>query len=641
MRTRYWYWIWKTFLGPSRLRKKFVRNFILVGSLPLILMGAVSVYLINLTHKIDVRALELNIASQGALKAERFVDQVISDINLTVTYEDLAPIKADQYDVLLSGMMKDNLDIVDISLVCTTPDFCSSGYELRRWSKIGESQVVNSNLRNFSTEKSFLTSSGGKIFRSEPELRDGNFYLSALSPIFNTRNQIIGVIYATLDLQKIKESLSELKLGSTGYIYIVSQSGKILSHQNKDLIGKDVSNIAIVSDILKDTSLNFSNNVYYSGVSGNSVSGAGVFINSLNWVAVAEWPALESQSLIRTIFIQVTMFFLATLLIITIFASYVALKLIEPIAEIRQGTSIIGSGDFNYRVSIKTGDELEDLAVNLNKMAEHLKGLEELRDLRLKTEYLSQSLAKEKDLSKLKDQFITTVTHQFNTPLSVINWALDGLRDQDVTRDKINEISTIIAKSQKDIVAIVSDLVTLSEIGFRYQKENDKPLDLFELVKKVTEAFSNSLKIKNIKITLSKSTENSIATINEFTIRKVFENLIDNAIGYSNAGSEVFVDISGTESTLVIKVSDKGIGIPDKDKDSIFQQFYRATNAVAKKNVGTGLGLFICKSIVDGHGGRIWFESKENVETTFFVQIPRGNQGIVGGVVAPKIENKA
>ncbi len=635
MRTRYWYWIWKTFLGPSRLRKRFVRTFILVGSLPLILMGAVSVYLINLTHNIDVRALELNIASQGALKAERVVDQAISDIELRVTYEDLAPIKADQYDILLSGIMKDNLDFIDISLVCTTPDFCSSGHELRRWSKIGGSQVVNSNLRNFSTEKGFLSSAEGNKFISEPELREGKFYLSILSPIFNTRNQVIAVLYASLDLAKIEESFSELKLGETGYIYLVSQSGRILSHKDQKLINQDASNIAIISEILKNKSLNFSHNLYYAGISGNSVSGAGVYIKDLNWIAVAEWPALESQALIRTIFIQVTIFFLATLLIITIFASYVALKLIEPIAEIRQGTSIIGSGDFNYRVVVKTGDELEDLAINLNKMAEHLKGLEELRDLRLKTEYLSQSLAKEKELSKLKDQFITTVTHQFNTPLSVINWALDGLRDQDINREKINEISGIIAKSQKDIVAIVSDLVTLSEIGFKYRKENDKPLDIFELIKKVTDAFSNSLKIKNSKIILSKSVENSIATINEFTIRKVFENLIDNAIGYSDAGSEILVDVSGTESTLVIKVSDRGIGIPEQDKDLIFQQFYRARNAVAKKNVGTGLGLFISKSIVDGHGGRIWFESKENVGTTFFVQIPRGNQGGVAnsGVV--------
>ncbi|HEY4475857.1 MAG TPA: hypothetical protein VJB92_04030, partial [Candidatus Paceibacterota bacterium] len=91
MKTKYWYWIWRTFLGPSRLRKKFVRVFLLAGLVPLILMGAVSAYLVNLTHRIDVTALENNLASQVSGEIKKIIDDAVSVLEIKVTFEELAP----------------------------------------------------------------------------------------------------------------------------------------------------------------------------------------------------------------------------------------------------------------------------------------------------------------------------------------------------------------------------------------------------------------------------------------------------------------------------------------------------------------------------------------------------------------------
>ena len=623
MKTRYWYWIWKTFLGPSRLRKKFVRIFLLAGLLPLVLMGVVSVYLVNLTHDIDVQTLEDNVAKQASLVVSKVIDKGVADLALTVTYEDLAPIRADQQDTLLSGIMKANENFLDLSLICTISEFCKIGTETRSWMSLNSQLVLSSDLKDLAVQPSFLSALGGKTYISPIEFSNNDFRITIAAPIFNSKSQVISVLMGKLSLSQLGKSLDGLKLGDTGYIYVVSSDLRVIASSNSKFINTEVGNNPLISQILKNKEDNLYKGVYYEGLIGQRVSGAGVFIKNLNWMVVAEWPSSETQSLIRTIFIQISIFFLVTLVIIVVFASYVALKLIEPIAEIRQGTSIIGGGNFNYRVVVKTGDELEDLGSNLNKMAESLKGLEEVRDLRLRTQYLSESLRKEQEVSKLKDQFITTVTHQFNTPLSVINWAVEGLKDQDLTKDKISDTIQIITKSQKDIVAIVSDLVTLSEIGFNYKKEKDKPTDIFELIKRISDSFQNSLRVKDIKINLTRSIDNAVATVNEFTLKKVFENLIDNAIGYSNNGSQIEVGVAGDDKKILVKVKDAGIGIPEANKEMIFQQFYRAKNAVVKKNVGTGLGLFITKSIVEGHGGKIWFESKEGVGTTFFVELPR------------------
>ena len=102
----------------------------------------------------------------------------------------------------------------------------------------------------------------------------------------------------------------------------------------------------------------------------------------------------------------------------------------------------------------------------------------------------------------------------------------------------------------------------------------------------------------------------------------VFDNLYDNAITYSKAGGKVSVTLVSEGDRIHFSIADRGIGIPQKDKDLIFTQFFRATNAISMKNVGTGLGLFICKTVIEGHGGKIWFESDEDKGTVVHFILP-------------------
>ena len=388
----------------------------------------------------------------------------------------------------------------------------------------------------------------------------------------------------------------------------------MIAHPQRQLIGESAAELP---------ALTAARGVVYKNFSGELVSGAGTTVANLDWQIIAEWPRGETQELIRTIRWQIGGFSLLTLLVIALIASWVAFRLIQPIAELNQGTSVIGAGNFNYRVRIKTGDELEDLGANLNRMAKGLKGIEEVHELRLRTELLAESLKKEQELSKLKDQFITTVSHQFNTPLSVINWALASLNDAKLDAEKVRESAKIIAKSQRDIVAIVTDLMTLSEVGFRYEKTRAKPTDLAQLINKIIDTFLEITKIRKITMAFRVSTSNTAAPVNEFTIEKALANLIDNAIVYSNDGGRIDVELGGTDREITLRVTDQGIGIPKEDQPSIFREFFRAKNAIAKKNVGTGLGLFIAKNIIEGHGGKIWFASEENQGSTFYVKLPR------------------
>jgi len=623
MKTKYWYWIWRTFLGPSRLRRKFVRTFLLAGLIPLVLMGAVSVYLVNLTHKIDVAAIEQNVVEQAALEITKFTSALKADLTTTVTFEDFAPIRFSEQQFVLGTILDRYPSLLEVSYICTTEALCEVGNETQRLARTENGGVASISLRNRIDDPAFIQGKTGTPYFGNIQSEDGNESIAAAWPVFNKRHEVIAVLSGNLSIAAMTQNAVGARLGTTGYVYIVDENGKIIAHPQQELLGSDVSAIPAVQQTFRsEKEPSKTSSLTYRNAAGVTVSGMGIRVPELNWAVIAEWPRTETQSLIRTILFQIGGFSLLAFILIAIIASWVALKLIEPIAALRQGTSIIGGGNFNYRVQLKTGDELEDLGANLNKMAENLKGIEEVRELRIRTQALTESLKKEQELSKLKDQFITTVSHQFNTPLSVIKWALDSLGEKTGNPSDVRSAKDIIAKSQQDIVGIVNDLVTLTQVGFRYEKSNVKPVDVRTLVAKSLDYLAEIIRGKKLTVNI-RATGNTLVPMNEFMVGKAIDNVIDNAVAYSNDGGKIAIEIGGTDKELTLTITDRGIGIPKEDQPSIFQQFFRAKNAVAKKNVGTGLGLFITKTIIEGHGGRVWFTSTENQGSSFSIALPR------------------
>jgi signal transduction histidine kinase len=627
MKTKYWYWIWRTFLGPSRLRRKFVKTFVIAGLVPLLLMGGASIYLVNLTHRIDVADIEHTLARQVTKEIEGWLENIKTGVKISYTFENVAPVLLEYQAPALQDLVRGNAAVEEISFVCTTAQFCAVGKETERLMQIPEKGYVRGPLRNLKDTPQFLKAAAGETYTSPALFGSTTPHLTLSSPVLNQQEKIIAVLTESIRLDYIqKEIVSKAILGETGYVYVIDGASRIIAHPDQTRVGRIVSHLPLVEPFAVSGGAppkRFAKSSFYKNLDGTSVSGVTEGIPELNWRVIAEWPQAETQALIYTILVQIGAFSIFALIVLISIASWVALRLIQPIAKLREGTSIIGGGNFDYRVDIRTGDEIEDLGKNLNKMAENLKGLDEIKELRLRTDLLSESLKKEQELSKLKDQFITTVSHQFNTPLSVINWTLESFSEPRLTKKKIQEQTEIIGKSTKDIANIVSDLVTLSDIGFRYQKSKAKPINLAELIQKSVERFTSEAQIKKIQFTFVNAAPRAIIEANEFTLAKAIDNLIDNALSYTNEGGTVQVILGDDPKGLLLTVKDTGIGIPKADQPSIFQQFFRAKNAVQKKNVGTGLGLFIVKTIVEGHGGKVWFESKEGKGSTFYAAFPK------------------
>lgn len=233
-------------------------------------------------------------------------------------------------------------------------------------------------------------------------------------------------------------------------------------------------------------------------------------------------------------------------------------------------------------------------------------------------------MEKPKD-SLTKEETLSMISHELKTSLTASKWIIEMLQDGDVgelsTTQK--EMMTKLSISNQRMMNIVSNLIMLSRTGTHENEYNISDVNIVNVIDSIVfefggEAFSQHIELVYIK------PEEDFPNIkgDESKLRIVFQNLIDNAIKYSKDGDRVVISLTKETEAIKITVKDTGIGIAEKDLPLIASQFYRAPNAVEKS--GSGIGLYICSRIIEGHKGKINIQSSLGQGTTMTVTLPIG-----------------
>ena len=165
--------------------------------------------------------------------------------------------------------------------------------------------------------------------------------------------------------------------------------------------------------------------------------------------------------------------------------------------------------------------------------------------------------------------------------------------------------------------------------NFAFSPASIKSTNLSQLVKGIFDDLTSLAQAKklNYQIKISPEIANLNVMTDESFLKHVFQNVTDNAIKYSKEGGSMTIDLGKEKDFFICKITDSGIGIPEDQKDRLFEKFFRAKNAVDAHAYGTGLGLFITRKIVEAHpGGKIWFDSVINKGTTFYIKLPIAKQ---------------
>ena len=231
-----------------------------------------------------------------------------------------------------------------------------------------------------------------------------------------------------------------------------------------------------------------------------------------------------------------------------------------------------------------------------------------------------QDISYLKELDRLKNDFIHTVSHDLRSPLTAVFGYMELVERTGSLNENQMEFMRRLQHSVQHMTNLVNDLLDLGrlEAGFDTRRELVQPENV---LKYTLDVFDPQVKKKRISVETSINGEMRPIRANPIRIRQMLDNLVGNAIKYTPEGGKVRVAMSMQEKQIVIRVEDTGPGIPAEEQNRVFEKFYRASNRPQGVE-GTGLGLAIVKSVADSHQGRVWVESKVGEGSAFIVLLP-------------------
>ena len=256
---------------------------------------------------------------------------------------------------------------------------------------------------------------------------------------------------------------------------------------------------------------------------------------------------------------------------------------------------------------------------DITELSEYRTSLE--TKVKERTEKLEAALKKENHLVELKNQFVAIASHEFRTPLSIINFATNFLGEH-FEKLSITEVKSKLEKIEKQVVhmtSLLDDVIMAGRTELNKIPVNESKVDLLQVVNKIIEDVRQATKNKH---QINLRFDNSIRQIetDEKLLRNILINLLTNAVKFSPHHQNVNLEISAVQGDLIFEIVDQGIGIPEEDFKRLFTAFNRGSNT--KSIAGTGLGLTIVKKAVDLLNGKIEIQSKINEGTTVKVILP-------------------
>lgn len=238
---------------------------------------------------------------------------------------------------------------------------------------------------------------------------------------------------------------------------------------------------------------------------------------------------------------------------------------------------------------------------------------------------LLHDISREKLIERMKTEFVSLAAHQLRTPLSAIKWTLKLFLDGDlgkITKEQREYIRKTYESNER-MVRLVNNLLDVTRIEEGRYLYKPVLAEIEPLVQFVINSYQEEIKKRKINFKYIKPEKKlPKVEIDKEKMRLAIQNLLDNAIKYTPAGGQITISLKSNKKEIEFSIKDTGVGIPKDQQERVFTKFFRGVNVMKMETEGTGLGLFITKNIIEAHGGKIWFESKEGKGTTFYFRLP-------------------
>ncbi len=297
-----------------------------------------------------------------------------------------------------------------------------------------------------------------------------------------------------------------------------------------------------------------------------------------------------------------------TIIFFVVALGYIIYTLItQPIGKIQNAMEKIKAGNYGTRLDISTGDELENLANSINITAK----------------VLSNSEDEHRQLDRAKTEFLSITSHELRSPMTPMRAQLQMLSEGYFGKltDKQKEAIDIVLRNAMRLDRIIMDFLEVSRIEAARLKFNFVKVNLESYIVSLVKEMDNFLPEKKIKIALDMG-KLPVIEVDPDRTMQVLRNLINNAKKFSPESSTIEVKVSVEDEHILFSVKDSGIGIAVKDQLRLFEPFFQAEQTMYRQYGGTGLGLTICKGIIESQKGKIWIESDAGKGTKIYFTVP-------------------
>ena len=615
----------------NNIRERFLRSYLAVASAPLILLAMVTGWIGATSLQIAAQDTQHEVGLRVGAAVVRYLEQVVSSIDVFDRHFDLIDQPADDAQNHLSSLMLDNQAFQSAMIINNDGARTVEAY-------IDRDQL-------FQEANAFIPMALERVDSvsedSLPAFGSLNHYDSNGRPRFIFSYPLIDL--GTGDVQKVLtvvvrgeelwRILRELTISEHRDVYVVDPSGLLIAHRDSTMVLQRQSLDMPDKDGIR------------RGLNGDLVIAAShqASVNGATFIVVAEHQLLSALAPALRLILVVFAFFVCGIILAFCLSNRNYKKIVEPIETISQVAQAISAGDLTHRSKLRGNDEINQLGRILDGMIDHLQelmsderearrkldlALGQLSQLNLsleaqvkeRTAQLEAALATEKETNAMQRRFVSMVSHEFRTPLAIIDGAARQIqRVSDSGRpERISRNTQRIRTSIERLIGLITNVLETSKFQAGQIAYHPAPMRIDEIVAEAVELQTVAAPHMTIDVVSEGAGD---ITGDPKLVFQIVTNLVSNAVKYSGDSDLVEVALREQADAVELAVRDYGVGVPADEIPKLFTTFFRASTAEGV--AGTGLGLNLCKSFAEMHGGTLTFESSVGKGSTATLRLPR------------------
>lgn len=295
-----------------------------------------------------------------------------------------------------------------------------------------------------------------------------------------------------------------------------------------------------------------------------------------------------------------------SLITCTLLSAKLARDILKPLKQLQRAAENITEGDLNFEVMACDDKELNDLCNAFDEIRKKLK----------------VNADQEHKIKEERTMLMANLSHDMRTPITTIKGYLEGIKDGVANSpEKMDKYLDTIYSKAIVLQRLVDNMAEYSELELGRMQYAFEFMNITELLNSLVQGYKTEIQEQGLKFDSNIASENLTIVGDKSKLKRVFDNIVSNAVKYNNEGGTISISMENARKGIIIFISDTGKGIKEKDINNVFDGFYRGD--AARSNIkGNGLGLGICKQIIESHHGKIWIKSQENVGTEVYMYLP-------------------